>query len=93
MITKLKYVGRGEGGSVTKDACYLALSFLWVNNELRATVIDDNGVPYLTQMPVDRTDEWQLEPVTECGEQIFPTPPPAEEGGENDDQDPPEGQQ
>ena len=71
MITTLRYVGSLEGGDLTNGNSYTALQFLQVNNGLRAVVIDNNNIPYLTQMPVDRTDEWVLESVVECAARRF----------------------
>lgn len=73
MITRLKYVGTGEGGAVTQDTSYLVLGFATFNQDnSQAVVIDDNGVPYVTQTPIDDTSNWQIDTVSECGEQIYP---------------------
>ena len=74
MITKLRYVGTGEGGALTQNNEYVVLGFVGLSRQPSAIVIDDNGVPYATQMPIDDTSEWQLACVTECGDQIFPAP-------------------
>lgn len=73
MITKLKYVGTKEGGDITQNNSYVALGVsAGYRGIITAVIIDDNGIPYATQTSIDDPNEWVLDTVTECGEQIYP---------------------
>lgn len=73
MITRLKYTGTEEGGSVTQNNSYLVLGFATFNQDnAQAVVIDDLGRPYVTQTAIDNPSNWEIDTITECGEQIYP---------------------
>ena len=72
MITKLKYTGTKEGGSLTQNNAYVVLGMSVQYSTIRAIVIDDNGLPYATQTAIDDPDNWVIDTVSECGEQIYP---------------------
>lgn len=72
MITKLRYTGTKEGGALTQGNLYTVLAFTAQYNTAKAIVIDDTGLPYVTQTAIDDPDNWVIDSVTECGNTVYP---------------------